>query len=153
MKKNKVIALLLLLAVGVTVVLAASGKVSFATNPNTEVSKTTNTYVNSQVDTLVFNRERGLSGLAFATRWKDSVKVTSILLRRVVDGIATAFITTDSLMTGLPYTAVLVDTTIHKTVTLAPLADQYWVIVTYVSSGNGVTTPTAVYEFIKQYAR
>lgn len=148
-----VIALLLLLAIGVTVALAASGQVTFSTNPNTAISKTSKAYAASQVDTLIFNRESGLSGLSFTAKWKDSVKLTNILLRRIVDGKASAFVTTDSIMTNLPYTATTNDTTLLKTITLAPLAEQYWVIVTYEATGNGVTTPTAVYQFNKQYAR
>ena len=45
------------------------------------------------------------------------------------------------------------DTVVTRAVTLAPLADEYWVIVTYAGSANGVTTPTAVYEFIKTLSR
>lgn len=146
------LALVLILVLAVAEVWAASGKVSFG-GSGAAVSKTTKTYANSQVDTLVFNREAGLATLAFTARWKDSVKLTSILLRRVVDGIASAQLTTDSIMTLLPYTATTSDTTLLKAITLAPAADQYWVIVTYVSSGNGVTTPTAVYEFQKTYGK
>lgn len=145
--------LVVCVAVAVTVVWAASGQVTFVTNPNTAISKTTKAYATSQVDTLIFNRESGLSGLSFTAKWKDSVSITSILLRRIVDGKASAFITTDSIQTGLPYLATTVDTTMLKTITLAPLAEQYWVIVTYAASAQGVTTPTAVYQFQKQYAR
>lgn len=144
--------LVVLLAIAVSYVWAASGQVSFSLTPRTAISKAPKTYAISQVDTLIFNREPGLSGLAFTAKWKDSVSITSILLRRVVDGKASAFITTDSIMTLLPYLATTVDTTMLKTITLAPLADTYWVIVTYAGSAQGVTTPTAVYQFEKQYA-
>lgn len=145
--------LVVLLAIAVSYVWAASGQVSFSLTPRTAISKATKAYAISQVDTLIFNREPGLSGLAFTAKWKDSVSITSILLRRVVDGKASAFVAaTDSIMTLLPYLATTVDTTMLKTITLAPLADTYWVIVTYAGSAQGVTTPTAVYQFEKQYA-
>jgi hypothetical protein len=152
--RNKfTIFLSLLLIVGITVAFAASGQVTFTTTPATAVSKATKAYAASQVDTLRFSREAGLSGLAFTAKWKDSVSLTNILLRRVVDGKASAFITTDSIMTLLPYVATTNDTTLLKTITLAPLCDEYWVIVTYAGSGQGTGTNTAVYEFQKQYAK
>jgi hypothetical protein len=113
------------------------------------------TFANSQVDTLTFQREAGLSGLAFAVHWKDSVNVTRAVVYRQVDGqwqwpaandtIITAFTYNDS--TSAPWGPGYAVT---KTITLAPLADNYVVVITYAGTLNGVTTPTVRYEFIKQ---
>ena len=66
----------------------------------------------------------------------DTLQFTSI--SSTTDGSASS--TTFS--NGTSYTRAL---------TMAPLADQYIIIFKYNSSGNGVTTPTVVYEAIKQY--
>lgn len=131
-------------------VLAASGQVPIPLRDGEPVTKTSKAYANSQVDTIRFGREAGLAAVAFAIHVKDSASFTSIQLRRVIDGVATGFATTDSLLTG----AVIAprgDTTFVRTITIAPLADEYWVIVSYTSSGNGVTSPTAVYQIERQY--
>lgn len=134
------------------VVFAASGQVGLNTKIGLELTSKSKAYANSQVDTVIWTREGAAAAYAFAIHFKDSASVTSIQLRRVIDGVATGFATTDSLLTGALITP-RADSTIVRTITLAPLADQYWVIVTYTSSGNGVTSPTAVYEVLKQFSK
>ena len=140
---------------------SANGKVTLPFNENQAIVKNTKTYANSQVDTVVFTREAGLSGLAFGAHFKDSVSVTNVILRRVVDGAIQPVLAGDTLYSSFASTvdgsagnSSFLDG-VGKTiaVTLAPLADQYLFIVTYAGSANGTTTPTAVYEAVKQLSR
>lgn len=133
-------------------ILGASGKVNVPQNSGLAVSKTSKAYADAQVDTVIFAREPGLAGLSFGAHFKDSVNVRSVVLRRVVDGIAEAVVSTDTLWQSDSSATAKSKV---ATITLAPLPDVYWVIVTYATNNgglvNGVTTPTAVYEFNKQY--
>lgn len=123
------------------------------------------TYANSQVDTVIFAREGGLSGLAFAAHFSDSVKVTSAVLRHIVDGevfgtIATAdtltnfaaFVDTSTSAFGMKGSSGAPSSCVTNTVTLTPLGDAYWVIVTYAASLCGTGTPTVKYELVRQYS-
>lgn len=146
-----------------TIAYAASGQKSLPLSENLATSKVTNTYANSQVDTVIFTREAGLSGLAFAAHFKDSCSVTSVAVRRVVDGAFMAAVAADtlanfaafvSIVDGAPTSTTFVNgKSVTATVTLAPQADQYLFIVTYAASANGFTTPTVVYEAIKTFSR
>jgi hypothetical protein len=127
------------------------------------VSKLVSTYANSQIDTVVITRESGVSAISFAVHAKDSVffgTTAAAVVRRVVDGTLMPAITGDTLQftaiqsTTDGNTSTLAfgnGTSYTRALTLAPLADQYIVILKYHSSGNGVTSPTIVYEAIKQY--
>ena len=129
-------------------------QVTVPLNAGLAVTKTSKTYTSGLVDTITFNREAGLSGLSFSIRTKDSSNITSIVLRRAFDGIIAPVVATDTL-SAVDSSAT--DRVIIKTITLAPLADQYKVIVTYNTDDGGInqgtTTPTAVYGFHRQYSR
>lgn len=141
---------------GYYVALAASGQVTFTLRAGEAVTKTSKAYADSQVDTLRIAREPGLQTLGLAIHWKDSVSVTTALIRRVTDGKATGIFSAspnDSLFQTPATIVARGDTTVVRPITLAPLADEYWVIITYAGSANGVTTPTAVYSVQRQYAK
>ena len=71
---------------------------------------------------------------------------------RVINGQSIGVQANDTL-TGITFD-VNTDTSVVSAITLAPLADQYWVVVNYTSSGVGVSgNETARYEFIKQYSK
>lgn len=145
-----------LLIVSVVIAWAASGQASIPLNANLDNSKVSKAYVKNQTDTVIINREGSMSALALGIHTKDSSKITLAVVRRVVDGVASALAAGDTLA---PFTAWRNTTNAGATataeITLAPLADQYWVIVTYENSDTtqGVSTPTVVYEALKQYSR
>lgn len=142
--------------------LGASGQVPTTQRLDLSSSVATNSYANSQVDTVVWNREPSVSGAAFAAHFLDSVSVTNVILRRVVDGTLQPVLAGDTLISST-FTSTTdgnaatqsFSNGVSKTVaiTLAPLADTYVFIVTYAGSANGVTTATVNYEIIKQFAR
>lgn len=140
------------------------------------ISVATGTYVDSQVDTVKWAREKGVKALAFAVYVNDTVEVTTARVLRVVNGkpvnqgaalvgdtlpnltaldqttsanIALGITVSDRInLEGLAYNA----TTFSATpIGIVGLADEYWVIVQYASSGNGVAGTSVRYEFIKQY--
>lgn len=141
------------LTVGV-VALLSLGTILTVSRKSDGIHSTTGSYADSQVDTVKFVRPANIGALAFAAEWQDSVSVTSAVYRRVIDGTAIPAIASDTLssfyaFTGTPTGANPVRA-ITQAITLAPLADEYWVIVTYASSANGTTSETVKYEFIKQ---
>ena len=142
-----------LLVVGITMIFGGA-QVTVPLAAGLPVSKTSKTFVSGQVDTITFNREAGLSALSFSIRTKDSSNITSIVLRRAFDGILSPVVATDTL-SAVDSSAS--DRAIIKTITLAPLSDQYKVIVTYNTDDGGInqgtTTPTVVYGFNKQFSK
>ena len=142
-----------LLVVGITMIFGGA-QVTVPLAAGLPVSKTSKTFVSGQVDTITFNREAGLSALSFSIRTKDSSNITSIVLRRAFDGIFSPVVATDTL-SAVDSSAS--DRAIIKTITLAPLSDQYKVIVTYNTDDGGInqgtTTPTVVYGFNKQFSK
>lgn len=130
------------------VFMAAQATLSYRSDRVAIVSKT---YAGLQVDTVKFSPPAGLSGLAFGIHLKDSSNLSKVIVRRVFDGVASAVIAGDTLTTtDTSATAV----SYLKTVTLAPIPDQYWFIVTYDSVAlQGVTTPTVVYGVVKQLSK
>jgi len=159
---KKLVLSLFALALGVGLVFGANGKKTIPLALDISPGKVTNTFANSQVDTVIFNREASLSSLAFAMHGKDSFQVLTIKVRRVVDGALMAQVASDTLdravftstTDGSAGSTTFSDgSSATATVTLTPLCDQFLFIVTYASSGNGVTTPTVVYEAVKQYSR
>ena len=118
------------------------------------VATYTGTYAASQVDTIKWVREDGVSGVSFALRYKDSVSVLYARVRREIDGKAETLVSTDTITAFTAYadsSTAAPSGSVVGTVTLAPLADVYWVQIAYTARGQGVTTPTCKYEFIKQY--
>lgn len=117
------------------------------------------TYSNSQssdttwpkvrkVDTLTYNRPAGLAGAAFSAYWADSVKIVSVIMRRVYDGVEAAVQVGDTTVAAFAGTS-----TSHKfaTITLAPLADAYRFYVTYDTTANGYTSGTVNYVIEQQF--
>ena len=155
---NKYSKLVVLLVV-VGLVAFMGNQVTIPYRPGVSPSIIAKTYANSQVDTVLWVRESGVSAIAFAAEWKDSVTLASapaVMVRRKVNGIYLAPLAGDTLtnFTSFANTANVAapDSCTTNTVNLGPLADAYQFIVKYNSSGNGVVTPTVYYEVIKQYS-
>lgn len=151
--------LLVLLTYGL---LFAGGEKLGTTGIGLTRSITQNEYGNSITDTLVWYYENGVTALSFAMSANDTVEVTTARLLRVVNGKPVsqgAALAGDTLtrLTALDQTtaaAIAAGIRTVDAITLAPLATQYWVIVQYASSGNGIDTlNVATYEFIKQYGK
>jgi hypothetical protein len=105
------------------------------------------TYVNSQVDTIFYSTVGNEASLAFAIHLKDSAKITHIRLLRYFNGKSRGFATADTLLGGAGFASIFEDTVAVYSITLAPLAAVYATVITYTSSGNGVTTPTVTYGY------
>ena len=104
------------------------------------------TYVNSQVDTVIYNMDGSESGTygTFGAAFLDSVSITNVIVKRVINNQVQATIVGDSVTATIVGTS---DTGTGKlaTFSLDPKADQLWFIVTYAGSANGTTTPTVKY--------
>lgn len=153
MKKILIVAALALLAVAV--LYATGNKLSF-TRINNPASVQTGTFANSQVDTLFYSRELGVSGLSFGAHFKDTVSVTRVVVRRIIDGEWQAVQAGDTLtnfnaFVNAPNVANP-SISVINTVTIDPMPDVYAFIVTYASSANGVTNPNVTYEINKKYS-
>lgn len=123
----------------------------FPYRPDVGTEKVTGDHVNSENDTVYYTRQPGLEALAIAAHWKDSVSLTRVIVRRLVDGDICSPAAGDTIVaTTFAGAPVVGDTSLTVAVTLAPLADTYVFIFQYASSNNGVTSPTVVYEAIKQ---
>lgn len=118
-------------------------------------------FTNSTVDTVIWVREKGVTSLAFSMYANDTVEVTTARVLRSVgnnpaqQGAAAEGDTLTNL-TALDQTtaaAIALGITTLDAITLAPLADQYWVIIQYNASGNGVAGSLADYKFIKEYGK
>lgn len=133
------------LLLGAQVSLRGAGEVS---------SIATNTYANSQTDTVTYNFEGKETDLVFWARFRDSVKVTNAIIVRYFDGKPAVHVgSTDTLWASTGFTATTADTTIFKALTEAPQPEQYKFIIRYTASGNGVTTPTVKYGVVKVYSK
>jgi len=140
---------LALLVVFATVSFA--GQKTIITSGNSSVAKVTNTYANSQVDTVIFTRQAGMSAFSFAIHAKDSVSITNVILRRVFNGVAQAVAAGDTIVSSA-FTTTAAGVKLAS-ITAAPLGEQYWAIVTYAGSANGVTTPNVVYGLTASYSK
>lgn len=148
--------------------LGVGGQVSVPFSRGVAVEKKTGTYATKQIDTIVINRDPGAQGITFAAHWKDSVALlntAATVVRRVIDGTISAVPATDSLSGWSAYKSATDGnstpdkfnngTSLTGTITINPLADQYLVIVKYdtlTATLQGVSTPTVVYEVIKQFS-
>lgn len=159
MKKVAIIGLLLCT---VFYAYGADGRKTIPLTLDSRTGKVTNTYANSQIDTVIYNPPAGLSGLTFAMHGKDSLVVLTIKVRRVFDGAVMAQIAADTLdraiytwtTNGNPGSGSFNDGgSAGASVTLTPHPDQYLFIVTYATTLNGVTSPTVVYEGIQQLSK
>ena len=130
-------------------VFAAAINSTFPTRSGSAQVVLSNNYDTAQVDTLKFVREATIEGLAFGAYWNDSIEVNNIIMRRVIGGVMCPVLAGDTLVGAYASTAASVSRTF--TVTLAPLADQYWFFVNYDSALGVAGTPTARYTINKQY--
>jgi len=154
MKKTiyKVLAIIALVSIPMYIVYAAGVNKVLGIGTGNTMMKTTGTYANSQVDTVTWTRDANAQAYAFAFSFADSVSISSAVLIRVVNGVQMAQVSTDSLITSAGF-ATTAAAGLTKTVTIAPLADQYRVYITYAGSANGVTSATNAYEVLKQYSK
>lgn len=158
MKKwKKYLKTLTLLSVGVVAVFAVTlaDINSIPHNQGILTESVTGDFADSEVDTVKYIRDGSgrLAGLAFACEWNDSVSVSLVTVRRIIDGTVQPLIAGDTLTAYTSFsdlTAASEPNAKTATVTLAPLADEYWFIVTYAGSNNGVTAPTVKYMAKKQ---
>ena len=139
-----------LLFLGTTITTTNRGRHSFGTG----------TYAQDQTDTVKWAREENVKSLAFAARYNDTVEVVTARVLRVVNGKpvqqgATTAGDTLTRLTALAQTTtanIALGITTYDAITLAPLADEYWVIVQY-DTVCGVAGTTVRYEFIKEYGK
>jgi len=157
--KRIIIALLLLSVLVVIALYAAGSKYTLSSGSNASVVRAASkAYADSRTDTVIITRDAALSALAFGCHWRDSVSVTLVTIKRLVNGVLmgsgagnTAPLLGDTLV---PYTSFATTIAASKTaaITLAPLCDQYMILIVYAGSANGVTSATVDYEAIKHYA-
>lgn len=152
MKKLLLSILLLLFAVSVVqaeqAVLLGNGKVRSSVN---------GTFGASEVDTVIWVREPGVTAISFGMYVADTCDMsTTTAVRRIINGVAVTAITADTLANAetMAATDYLVPVSTLDAVTLAPLAEQYWFIVTYHSTACGTGTSNTITYFLeKQYAK
>jgi len=117
------------------------------------------TFANSQADTIYYPRPAGLAVLAFAAHFKDSVSVDSVKVAYQVGGELTS--TTQVLLSsftayantaaGVAGSSANPSGAVSNAVTFTPLTDVIRFIVSYHSSGNGVTNNKVDYFFEQQF--
>ena len=129
---------------------------TFPTRQGARGEIVTGDFADSEVDTVKYRvTDSDLTGFTFAAEWNDSVSVSLVTLRRVYDGTVQTLIAGDTLTAFTSFsdlTAASEPNSKAGTVTLTPHADEYWFIVTYAASNNGVTSATVKYKLIKQLA-
>lgn len=144
--KYAIIAVLFILFIGAHVYIQSGSLVAFKES----------TFANSQVDTIHYEPASGLTNLSFGVHFKDSVSVTSGTIRRIINGEPTTALAGDTLpLTGFanttagfrgssanPSSVRLIN------ISVTPVPDEFWFIVTYASSGNGVTNGKVRYEVL-----
>lgn len=164
MKKNKYVGIILaVLAVG----LIAAGSVSVIGIGKT-VSVTTSVYEQGGIDTVKWNREKGVQGAAFSVTGDDTINIQNIIVKRVVGGavVGNAVVVADTIagaaVSGTVPVSAESSATAGKsfvhTFTLTPYADSYWFIVKYATgvtykngSGTNDSTFVATYKIHKQF--
>jgi hypothetical protein len=155
---NKYSKLVVLLVI-VGLVAFMGSQVTIPYKPGVSPSIVVKTFANSQVDTVVWSREAGVSGAVFATEFKDSVSVSYVKVDRGYNGVylpLAGTVARDSVVEFRNFVNAPnksnPDTVMAGTILLVPLADQFRFIVTYAASGNGTSNNTVVYEIVKQYS-
>lgn len=150
--KTCLISLIFLLGLVVTTIdpaLSAGNNKTFAiASGNNSTTPVSVSYANSQVDTLILWREAKASAYSLTCSWADSVSITNIILRRLVNGVLMPVVAGDTLLGA---TATTASTSQCLTITLQPMPEAYRIIVTYASSANGVTSATARYSAQRVY--
>lgn len=128
-------------------------------------SSVVSTYADSQIDTVVYLREAGVSAITFSAQYDDSVKFyvdSGCVVVRVFNGTAVPRVAGDTLYFSNKAFTVDGDPTsetfsngnaISGTPTFAPYADKYLFIIRYAADGNGTTSPSVTYKVHKVYSR
>lgn len=154
MKQRKMFVFVLLALVAM-VLMGASGKKNVPLSSGTATTVLQTAYVSAQVDTLVVTREAGLSAASFGIYAADSINISKVILRRVVNGYPLAVQVGDTLMSAADSAAS--SYTALKAITLAPVCEQFWIIVTYNTDKNGINQSkdanTVRYAINRQYAK
>lgn len=115
-------------------------------SPNYSV--VTGTYAASQVDTISYSVEGNEQALRFYVHSKDTVNITSIITRRVVDSKLMGVQVGDTISGAI---AALTDTLISGSVPVTTPCQSLKVFVTYAGTFQGVTTPNVTYTMAKRY--
>lgn len=145
--KSTVVVLLVLIAS-----VAFGGQKTIPNSNGKATSSVTNSYANSQVDTVYWTREAGFSAASFGISVLDSVSITNIILRRIVNGVWIPVAAGDTLVSSLSSTTNTGITRAYA-VTLAPIAERYAFVVTYAGSDNGTSSATVKYIGNAQYSK
>lgn len=111
-------------------------------------------YVASEVDTLKYKREAGISALSFGLSYSDSINITNIVVVKRVNDQSVAAVSADTLTSG---DSSATAGAFLSAITLAPIADEYWIIVKFSADHGAIDQSTddntATAEIIKQYSR
>lgn len=91
----------------------------------------------NKVDTIKVKREKGVTAMSYFMYTIDSSNIKSAVLLRVFNNVAEAAQVGDTLITLDSSATAKVRI---KAITMAPLADEYWVVVTYSARIDSPTT-------------
>lgn len=162
--------LLFLLATFLVFSVSFAGKYTLPADGNTKTEALSKTFANSQVDTIIITRDKALNALTFAAQWDDTVSLISIVVfrsyktTRYMTGAVAATnaeltVTADTLFSNhdANTTTVIYANTVSYgrvfEIALSPLADQYYVVVTYGATGNATDGKVVHYGALKQYGK
>jgi hypothetical protein len=137
--------LFLLLVIALPLI-AQNGRVQVKQFKNQASDSVAVTYVNSQIDTVIWYRtEPAVSAISFAAQWEDTVRTattSSCVIKRIYGqtikttaGDTLAWSSIASVQTQVNGT-FLTGFALNGTPTFAPYADAYVFIVSYHSAGN-----------------
>lgn len=144
MKKSKAVVLFILSAI----LLLSLGTQLTLVKRSPNYSTISGTFATSQVDTVSCAVEGSELGYDFFMHPGDSVSVTNVILRRVIDGKFLGPVAGDTVVGAVVARS---DTLIRGSVNVAPICQSLKFIVTYAGSAQGVTTPTVAYFLMKRY--
>ena len=142
-----------------------NGRIYLSGSTSERFATASTTYANSQLDTVIWDREAGVSGVSFFAHTKDSVRFSNdsgCVILRVINGTMLVKAAADTLnfsskvstIDGNSSTLNFQDGVVFGgTPTYAPYADRIVFIVKYGVAGNGTTSPTVVYRLNKIYAK
>jgi len=111
-------------------------------------STATGAFVASQVDTVSYAVEGSEQALGFFVHPGDSVSITNVIVRRVVNSKMLGTVAGDTIIGAVIGRS---DTLIYAAAAVTPICQTMKFIVTYASSAQGVTTPTVNYDLLKRY--
>lgn len=128
--------------------IGASGRIGLTKISGKGTNYNTKAYDTSQVDTVRWYRDEGVQTLSFGMHWTDSVNINQVFVLRVINGTPTARVAGDTLTAFTAFVTVA-ESSAQTSITLAPLADEYWFIVQY--SDTLLLPGTVKYEVTKGY--